>query len=76
MEFEGSSLTRGDTTNSLRVFVFHWGEKPEIGNNLLLVKENNSNAVHLVHHGSKPDKPISDLTPPVKPHHKPQIANP
>ena len=49
---------------------FIGGEKPEIGNWLLLVKENNSNAVYLVHHGSKPDpKPISDLTPPVKPHH-------
>jgi hypothetical protein len=57
---------------------FIGGEKPEMGNHLLLVKENNSNAVHLVHHGSKPDpKPISDLTPPVKLHHKPQnIANP
>jgi hypothetical protein len=42
---------------------FIGGEKPEIGIRLLLVKENNSNAVHLVHHYSKPDpKPISDIT--------------
>jgi len=42
---------------------FIGGEKLEIGIRLLLVKENNSNAVHLVHHYSKPDpKPISDIT--------------
>ena len=50
---------------------FIGGEKPEIGIRLLLVKENNSNAVHLVHHYSKPDrKPIPDPTHHPNTYHK------